>query len=119
MQNICIWLHDFIHIDCTKLPIPAYRGNKESYLAAEDFSNNLQLYLLKKWQAELITAQDIVEYCLLKDVQIKHSPIKITEHTGQNWLYWMKWRYGKTPWGMYIDGHEREDVVRYCKEFIK
>lgn len=29
------------------------------------------------------------------------------------------WRYGKKRNGMYIDGHEREDVVAYRKEFIE
>lgn len=118
-RNVCVWLHDFIHSNCTKLPIPAYRGNTDSLLAAKDFANNLQLYLLKKRQERPITAQDVVKYCLLEDVQIKHSPVKITERISQNWLYQMKWQYGKTPWGMYINRHEREDVVRYCNKFIE
>ena len=31
----------------------------------------------------------------------------------------MGWRYGKKKKGMYIDGHEREDVVEYRKGFVE
>ena len=31
----------------------------------------------------------------------------------------MGWHYGKKKKGMYIDGHEREDVVEYCKGFVE
>ena len=30
----------------------------------------------------------------------------------------MDWRYGKAPNGMYIDGHERDDVVEYRTWFL-
>jgi hypothetical protein len=39
----------------------------------------------------------------------------ITVWTGQQWLHKMNWRYGKATKEMYIDGHEQDDVVEYCK----
>ena len=30
----------------------------------------------------------------------------------------LDWRYGRKKNGMYIDGHEHEDVVQYRKEFL-
>ena len=30
----------------------------------------------------------------------------------------MIWRYGKQLNGMYMDGHEWEDVVEYCRWFL-
>ena len=38
--------------------------------------------------------------------------------TAQRWLHQMGWHYGKQKRGMYIDGHEREDVIKYREEFI-
>ncbi|KAF8510054.1 hypothetical protein JB92DRAFT_2728765, partial [Gautieria morchelliformis] len=34
------------------------------------------------------------------------------------WMHAMKYRYGKQPTGMYIDGHECEDVVEYHQEIF-
>ena len=42
----------------------------------------------------------------------------ITKWTGWQWLHAMGWRYGKATKGMYIDGHECEDVVEYWKGFL-
>jgi len=30
----------------------------------------------------------------------------------------MQWRYGKATKGMYLDGHERADVIKYCEGFL-
>src|SRR5258706_2042375 len=30
----------------------------------------------------------------------------------------MDWRYGRTPNGMYVDGHEWNNVVEYCTWFL-
>jgi len=43
---------------------------------------------------------------------------KISLQTTQHWLHCMGWCYGKKKRGMYIDGHERQDVVKYHEEFI-
>ena len=43
---------------------------------------------------------------------------KISMWTAQHWLHQMGWHYGKQKRGMYIDGHEREDVIKYHEEFI-
>lgn len=34
-------------------------------------------------------------------------------------MWKLDWRYGKKKKGMYIDGHEQEDVVQYWDEFLK
>ena len=38
--------------------------------------------------------------------------------TAQRWLHNMGWRYGRLRNGMYIDGHERPDIVNYREAFI-
>ncbi|EIM84034.1 uncharacterized protein STEHIDRAFT_27887, partial [Stereum hirsutum FP-91666 SS1] len=47
-----------------------------------------------------------------------HKP-SITVNTACKWLAKMGWRYGRKRNGMYVDGHEREDVVKYRKEFVQ
>ena len=34
-------------------------------------------------------------------------------HTAQHWMHVMEYQYGKPTHGMYVDGHERDDVVQY------
>ena len=39
--------------------------------------------------------------------------------TARRWLHKLSWRYQQKKKGMYIDGHEREDVVEYRKGFVE
>jgi len=39
--------------------------------------------------------------------------------TAQRWLRRLDWHYQKKKSGMYLDGHEREDVVTYQKAFLE
>lgn len=40
----------------------------------------------------------------------------ISERTARRWLAALLYRYGQQKKGMYVDGHERDDVVKYCQE---
>ena len=42
----------------------------------------------------------------------------ISERTAHCWLSKLGWRYGRHQNGMYLDGHEREDVVEYWHVFV-
>lgn len=39
--------------------------------------------------------------------------------TAQRWLYKLSWWYQQKKKGMYIDGHEYEDVMAYKKGFVE
>jgi hypothetical protein len=43
----------------------------------------------------------------------------IMERMAQNWLNKLNWHYKQSQNGMYIDGHEQEDMVQYRKAFIE
>jgi len=62
-------------------------------------------------------------YVALPEIQEKlggpGGRTKISLQTGQRWLKKLDWRYGRKKNGMYIDGHEREDIVKYRGEFIE
>ena len=43
----------------------------------------------------------------------------ILTRTAARWLQKLDWQYQHTRNGLYIDGHEREDVVAYRREFVE
>jgi hypothetical protein len=47
------------------------------------------------------------------------SPVRISSRTAQRWLNIMGLRFGKFMKGLYNDGHERDDVVRYRSAFLQ
>jgi hypothetical protein len=111
------WLHDFIQLD--RLPQHGYRGNPDSLLLDEDLASGLKLYLLaKRKNGDYVRGSDLPEYLATPEVQEKHGNIKISERTGRRWLRRMGWRFKKNPKGMYIDGHERPDIVAYRIAFV-
>jgi hypothetical protein len=66
-----------------------------------------------------VKAQDVVDIMATPEMKkYLGSKTGITLRTGQRWLHNMEWRYGKATKGMYIDGHERADVVEYRKGFL-
>lgn len=65
-----------------------------------------------------IKAQDVCEIVKSKKIQCLfswlgvHKP-KISLSTAQKWLIKINWCYNETKNGMYIDRHERDDIVAY------
>ncbi|KAJ7237080.1 hypothetical protein C8J57DRAFT_1529611 [Mycena rebaudengoi] len=43
----------------------------------------------------------------------------ISAWTAHHWLKHLDWRFGHRKNGMYVDGHEREDIVAYRTAFVK
>ena len=44
---------------------------------------------------------------------------KISESTARRWLLKLGYEMKECRKGMYVDGHERDDVVQYRKTFLK
>ncbi|KIJ42627.1 hypothetical protein M422DRAFT_254072 [Sphaerobolus stellatus SS14] len=70
-----------------------------------------------------IRTEDIVEIVQSTEMQellaSRNTKPTISIWTARRWLKQLEWRYGKTKNGMYIDGHQREDVVAYRKGFLE
>ncbi|KIJ37224.1 hypothetical protein M422DRAFT_178335 [Sphaerobolus stellatus SS14] len=85
----------------------------KSRIHDEDFSRAIQLHL-QTLGKKYFSANDIVQFLdqpeVKKQFSLKRAP---NEHTVRKWLKFMEYRYGPGKKGMYIDGHEREDVVEY------
>ena len=79
---------------------------------------------MEKGRNGYVRAQDIVDCVAMPQVQNKLAnesgrQVKISLCTAQRWMHRMEWRYGRKRNGMYIDGHERPDVVEYRNKFVK
>ncbi|KAF8220159.1 hypothetical protein L208DRAFT_1127784, partial [Tricholoma matsutake] len=90
----------------------------------EDFSQAIHLHLQGIAKDGSVHAQDIMDFISTPAMQDKLDATgvkkqSISVHTAQHWLYKMGWQYGRQNNGMYIDGHEHEDVVAYRECFIK
>ena len=62
-----------------------------------------------------IRAEDVVDYVTSPQIQAKlgSKAHGISIRMARHWLKKLDWRYGHKQNGMYINGHEREDVVQY------
>lgn len=111
------WLHQYLNT--SQLPLHRYCHPHRSILDDEDLSETIHDHLMNIAKTGFIRAQDIVDFISSKDMQDKlGGRMSISERTAWRWLHKLDWQYKKLSNGMYIDGHEREDVVKYRCAFI-
>ncbi|KIY43540.1 hypothetical protein FISHEDRAFT_78393 [Fistulina hepatica ATCC 64428] len=118
------WLHEYLKSGpARKLPLHRYGSAHSTVLIDEDISSTLQLALVEKVKSGYLTAQTLVELVASEEIQMKLEAANIRKRsislrTAQCWLKHFGWRYEHVRKGMYIDGHERDDVVAYRQEFL-
>ena len=105
----------------TSLPLTQHGQFNTHRLFDEDLSVKIHNFLLELCKHQpFFKAKDIIDFVSTTDMQMamgtKATTISIK--TAQCWLKRMGWQYGKMPNGMYVDGHECEDVVEYCTWFL-
>ena len=109
------WIKSFI-ADAGILPTDAWGTSKLSRLDTEpELRQDLEEHL--HGIGKYVRAQDIVDYLDLPQVKEKYgasAPISLT--TAQRWMQTLRYRWGNTPTGCYVDGHERQDVVNYRQD---
>jgi hypothetical protein len=117
-RNLRKWINNYLRSE--KLPLHRYGTYHSSILEDEDFRQDIQLHLIEIAKNGYIRAQDIVDYVATDEVQKKLGTKARGIHvrTARRWLHKLSWRYQQKKKGMYIDGHEREDVVEYRKGFV-
>ena len=118
-RNLRKWINEYLHSE--KLPLHRYGTYHSSILENEDFRRGIQLHLMEIAKKGYIRAQDIVDYVATPEVQqqLGTRAHGIHVRTARRWLHKLSWRYQQKKKGMYIDGHECEDVVEYRKGFVK
>ena len=115
------WILAFAHSEV--LPVHHYDQSRWNVLDDEDVAQTLQTQLLSHTKGHYITASDVVDIVagpVMQETFLRCgiSRTSISERTARRWLQRLSWRYGPMRNGMYIDGHEREDVVAYRNAFV-
>jgi hypothetical protein len=120
-RSIRAWVLDFVREGT--LPLHSYGYTRQTVLEDEGILQEIQDELSEKSKNGFIKAQDVCDIIAsqkLQDMFLRLGTDKpsISLATAKRWLTKMKWRYSKAKNGMYIDGHEREDVVAYRQAFV-
>ena len=118
-RNLRRWILKYLNSG--KFPLHRYGHFNSSILQDEDIAQAIQLHLLEIGKTGYIWAQDLVDYIAKLEVQEKlagKTCTTIHHRTACHWLKKLNWWYTRKKNGMYVDGHERDDVIQYRNEFI-
>ena len=97
------------------LPVNPYGDWNESLLVEDNLVNEISIYLLSLGKE--ITALKLQDFLCRAEIKEKYGIDRDISHkTACRYLQALGYRYQLAPKGQYADGHEREDVVTYCKE---
>jgi hypothetical protein len=111
------WITAYMH-DGT-LPTHRLRGRR-SILSNEDIKLKLHSHLLELQATRDVQAQDVCDYMASDKIKAylgRTYTIKL--NTASSWMAELAWSFGGSERGMYIDGHEREDVRQYRTAFLE
>ena len=111
------------YIQRGELPLHRLGRTKWTALEDEDIAREIKLRLTENTAGKYLKASDVIDVVASPEIQeiMRQKGIvkpSIAERTARRWLAGLGWRYGKLKDGMYIDGHEREDVVEYRRQFV-
>lgn len=84
----------------------------------EEFRNKLCALTQSKQHFTTQTVANWVNSELLPKYDKYKESEKYAAETIGRWMHNMEWTYGKITKGIYVDGHEREDVVEARNEYI-
>jgi len=111
-RSLRVWVWEFLE-DNDQLPESLYGQHRKSRIEDEDLAQEIHLHL-QSLNKRYLKAVDIIQYLNKPEVKsrlgLKETP---SERTARQWMHAMDYRYGKSANGMYVDGHEHEDVVNY------
>jgi hypothetical protein len=106
------------------LPLHRLGQARSAVLRDEDIASEIQKRIIERSKNGFVKAEDVVDLVASPEIQRVFSEkgickSSISKKTATRWLQKLDWRYQGTRNGMYIDGHEREDVVAYRREFVE
>lgn len=121
-RTIREWVLTFIHTG--ELPHHHMCWKRATALADEGVVQAIRLALGEKGKDGRIDATTLIDVVSSPEIQARFvdsgiDKQAISERTAHRWLGELGWKYGKQKNGMYIDGHEREDVVEYRSAFVE
>jgi hypothetical protein len=113
-----------IHFAHTKeLPTHQHSQTWLSVLNDKTVTHAIKEALGERAKSRFLTAADVMEVVSGPDIQgqLAQAGIfrpSIAKSTACCWLGKLGWQHGKHQNRMYVDGHEREDVVKYRSGFV-
>ena len=121
-RTIREWVLNFVHTG--ELPHHHMGWKRATALADEEVTQAIRLALVEKGKNGRIDATLLIDVISSPEIQARFvdsgiDKKAISERTAHRWLGELGWKYGKQKNGMYIDGHEREDVVEYRCAFVE
>jgi hypothetical protein len=119
------WLHTYLATN--QLPLHKISHHMSSLLDDEDIASKIKLHIMGVAADQgHFRADTIVDFIASEGMQAKLEkkgvPIQnrtISVWTARCWLKALDFCFGHHKNGMYIDRHEREDVVEYQNTFMK
>ncbi|TDL26508.1 hypothetical protein BD410DRAFT_881969 [Rickenella mellea] len=117
-RNLRCWVVEFVQSGT--LPQNRYGRFNTSLLEDEDLAQQIHLHLQGITKEGYIRAQDVVDFMATEPMKrYLGTKTGISLRTAQRWMKKMSWRWKKAGNGMYRDGHDRDDVVKYREGFIQ
>jgi hypothetical protein len=121
-RRICEWTMGFLK--WRDLPFHHLNQKQGTIIDDEDIAEEMKTQIKEKASRGFLKAQNVVEIVTSPSMQeiftLKGiSKPSISVKTVLHWLENLGWAYGKLKNGMYLDGHERLDVVEYRKAFVE
>jgi hypothetical protein len=119
-RNIRIWADFFL--ENHRLPdINQGRHVKVQSIISDETTQNICRQWLRSQKSNTISGKSFSEWVnshLHRELGLP-APVEITERTATRWLHVIGYFLDDaTKKGMYLDGHERTDVVEYCRRFL-
>jgi hypothetical protein len=122
VQHIREWAIQFLK--SRDLPLHQLNWKRPTILDDEDIAEEIKSRMAKRVNAGFLKAEDVIKIVASPEVQsifawkgISKASISVT--TALRWLEKLGWTYGTLKNGMYLDGHERPDVVEYRERFVE
>lgn len=120
-RSIREWVMKFVRT--RDLPLHHLSWKRATVLGDEEITEEIRFVLAEKAKKGHLDATSLIDVVSSPEMQARfvRSGIdrpSISLRTAHRWLAKLGWQYGKQRNGMYIDGHEREDVVEYRRKFV-
>jgi hypothetical protein len=122
VRSIRQWVLTFVRT--RELPGHQHRKMRSMVLNNENIIHELKLALEKRAKTGFLSAAEVGEVVSSSDMQACFAEAgiyqpSISKSTAHCWLDKLGWRYGRQQNGMYVDGHECEDIVEYRLQFVE
>lgn len=123
-RNIRRWIRVYASSNCLleALPSTQYGLSDTNNLHDEDVCARLRLHLQAvAAKTGFFGAQDVVDFFASPEVQLYMGTAwrSVSLSTAARLLKYLRYEHGKAKTGMYLDGHERQDVVEYRVGFLE